>query len=249
MLRRSARPLVARSRWAAAVSVTGELAITAGVLLVLFLVWKLWWNDGIIAAAQTKAADQHSSQWAGLPVGAQRPSVTPIVRPEPHQLGTVIGVLHIPRFGAHYARTIAEGTTDAELSTFTLGVGHYPGTQMPGQVGNFAVAGHRSAYGGAMHLMQDLTPGDRIIVETRDGWYTYRFESRRTVLPTAIGAIDAVPWKPHAVPTERLITLTTCTPLYSTALRYVSVGVFESFRPRVARVAATPGHTAEKAAG
>ena len=88
-----------------------------------------------------------------------------------------------------------------------------------------------------MHLIDRLRPGDRIVVETKDGWYTYRFEARRVVQPTAVDAIDAVPFERHAVPTQRMITLTTCTPLYSTALRYVATGVFQSFRPRVAAVA------------
>lgn len=213
-------------------SVTGEILLTAGVVVVLFLAWKLWWNDAIIASAQTSAAGRHSLQWATAEGTPAPPAPKPVVRPEPKRAGTVIGVLRVPRFGASYVRTIAEGTTTAELSTFQLGVGHYTGTQMPGQVGNFAIAGHRSAYGGAMHLIDRLRPGDPIIVETRDGWYTYRFEARRVVKPTAITAIAAVPFKPDATPKERMITLTTCTPLYSTALRYVATGVLESFRPR-----------------
>lgn len=226
----------ARRRRVSPAQVAGELLLTLGVVVLLFVAWKLWWNDAVIAAAQTSSADRHSSQWqaeAGPPPRDSTP-LEPVVRREPARDGTVIGVLRVPRFGAKYARTIAEGTGTAELSTFELGVGHYPGTQMPGQIGNFAIAGHRSAYGGAMHLIDRLRPGDPIVVETKDGWYTYRFEARRIVQPTAIEAIDAVPFAPKAVPTTRMITLTTCTPLYSTAQRWVATGSFVSFRPRVA---------------
>lgn len=224
-------------RRVSALQVAGELLLTLGVVVLLFVGWKLWWNDAVIASAQTAAADHRSSGWqaeATTPPRAPVPAA-PVVRREPARAGTVIGVLRVPRFGASYARTIAQGTGTAELSTFELGVGHYPGTQMPGQIGNFAIAGHRSAYGGAMHLIDRLRPGDRIVVETKDGWYTYRFDAKRIVQPTAIDAIDAVPFEPKAVPTTRMITLTTCTPLYSTAQRWVATGSFVSFRPRVAR--------------
>lgn len=212
-------------------SVTGEVLLTAGVIVLLFLAWRLWWNDAVIASAQTSAAGGHSSRWSAAGTPAPEPAA-PVVRAEPKRTGTVIGVLRVPRFGTSYVRTIAQGTGTAELSTFQLGIGHYTGTQMPGQIGNFAIAGHRSAYGGAMHLIDRLRPGDPIIVETRDGWYTYRFEARRVVKPTAVSAIAAVPFKPRATPEKRMITLTTCTPLYSTALRYVATGVLESFRAR-----------------
>ena len=70
---------------------------------------------------------------------------------------------------------IAEGTGLDVLNSFDLGVGHYPDTQMPGEVGNFAIASHRSAYGGGMHEIEQLQLGDAIYIQTHDGWYTYRF--------------------------------------------------------------------------
>ena len=73
-------------------------------------------------------------------------------------------MLYIPRYGPDYHRTIAEGTGMDVLNSTELGVGHYPDTQMPGEVGNFVVAAHRSAYGGGMHLINELQLGDSIIV-------------------------------------------------------------------------------------
>jgi len=112
------------------------------------------------------------------------------------------------------------------------GVGYYTGTQLPGQVGNFALAAHRKAYGAAFDHVTDLRLGDAIVVETPDGWYTYRFRNLEYVRPTGVGVIAPVPQDAAAVPTDRLITLTTCNPRYTSTERVAAYGEFESFTPR-----------------
>lgn len=117
------------------------------------------------------------------------------------------------------------------LNSPSLGIGHYPQTQMPGDVGNFAIAAHRSANGGGMHLINTFQLGDPIYVQTADGYYTYRFRELQYVEPSAVEVLAPVPNDPAAKPTDRIISLITCNPLYSTAERVIAYGVFESWQP------------------
>ena len=70
---------------------------------------------------------------------------------------------------------------------------------MPGQSGNFAIAAHRNAYGGALRNIHELQLGDAIYIQTKDGWYTYSFRNLQYVLPTGVGVLDPVPDEPDAV--------------------------------------------------
>ncbi|QHC56851.1 class E sortase [Rathayibacter tanaceti] len=215
--------------------VVGELLMTAGALVLLFLGWQLWWNDAVIAGQQTTQAAELRESWGGaapLDTADTSAPTEPVVATAA-ALDTSFGNLYIPRYGDGWVRTIAEGI-DAENVLDEGSIGHYPGTQMPGQQGNFALAAHRSAYGGGMHLIDEFQLGDPIYIETADGWYTYRFRNLEYVQPSDVQVIDAVPWTPDASPGDRLITLTSCNPLYSTAERIIAYGVFDSFQPRSA---------------
>ena len=116
-------------------------------------------------------------------------------------------VLYVPRFGADYHRTIAEGTGRDVLNSNQLGIiGHYEETQMPGEVGNFAVAAHRSAFRGGMHLINELQLGDAIYVQTIDGYYTYRYRDTEYVAPSQVQVLASLPNNPDATPVDRIIT-------------------------------------------
>lgn len=231
------------------VGVLGELLVTAGVLILLFLGWQLWWNDAIMAGQQSSAASGLSAEWleearadraGGGDTGGtddQAPAVQdygdPVVAaafPD----GDPFAIMYVPRFGEDSQRRIAEGIGLDVLNSNALGVGHYPETQMPGEVGNFAIASHRSAYGGGMHEIEQLRLGDAIYIQTRDGWYTYRFRDLEYVTPETIDVLAPVPHHPDLQPTDRLITLTSCNPLYSTAERIIAYGVLESWQPSTA---------------
>lgn len=254
--RRSERRTRARTRSGLSViGVLGELLITAGVLVMLFLGWQLWWNDAIMAQEQSNAASEISQDWiekdrqaqaeaqdqakeqADAPAESEDAAPTqpgdygdPFVASAPGN-ADAFAVLYVPRFGADYHRTVAEGTGHDVLNSTRLGIGHYPDTQMPGEVGNFAVAAHRSAYGGGMHLINELQLGDAIYVQTADGYYTYRYRDMEYVSPAEIDVIAPVPHAPDAAAVDRIITLTSCNPLYSTAERIIAYGVFESWQP------------------
>ncbi|MFX7849337.1 sortase, partial [Acinetobacter baumannii] len=93
-------------------------------------------------------------------------------------------------------------------------MGHYPDTAMPGQQGNFAIAGHRGSHGAPFADLPSLRVGDAVVVETPDGWYTYRFRTLEYVRPDGVGVLLPVPQQPEVQATDKLITMTTCSPRY-----------------------------------
>ncbi len=216
----------------------------------LFLAWQLWWNDAILASSQSSAAAHASRSWSAAvpstpatasPTEPSSPSPTagsaivnygaPVVMSSEPAEDTAFAVMYVPRFGAGTQRQIAQGVGTDVLNSTHLGVGHYAGTAMPGGVGNFAIAAHRSAYGGGMHLLNELQVGDPIYIQTKDGWYTYRFRNFEYVRASAVAVIDDVPQNVGTSTGQRLITLTTCNPLYSTSERIVAYGILDSWQP------------------
>jgi sortase A len=121
--------------------------------------------------------------------------------------GGALAVLRIPRFGSEYGPVVVEGVSQAALKK---GPGHYPGTAMPGAVGNFSVAGHRTGWGQPFHRLPELTKGDAITVEWQGSSYTYRVTRTKVVEPSDVDVVLPVPDRPGAEPDKARITLTTC---------------------------------------
>ena len=229
------------------VGVLGELLITGGVFVLLFLGWQLWLNDIIQGGQEAQDANKLSQSWAASPSTnpsntTTKPSSTPIVEKAPTADATKFAVLYVPRFGKSWERPIAQGVGVADVLD-AIGVGHYPGSAMPGQVGNFAIAAHRHAYGGGFENLHLLHVGDHVYIGTKDGWYEYTFRNIQYVQPTEVNVLQPVPMEPGVVPTDRLITMTTCNPFFSTAERMVAYGEFVTWYPRAggppAEIAAT----------
>jgi sortase A len=115
---------------------------------------------------------------------------------------------------------------------------------MPGQVGNFAVAGHRTTYLHPFYNINELKPGDAIVLETRSTWFTYRVGDiphtaasyQEVVAPTDVSVAYPVPDQPDpdATPTQRVLTFTSCNPRYSAAQRIVVHALLASSQPRSA---------------
>ncbi len=217
--------------------VVGELLVTLGVLVLLYVAWQLWIGDMIYGAERTAAGQERTAAWAedyvSEPMAAPPEAVAePVMLAEPAD-AEVFGVMRIPRFGPDYFYDIAGGVT-RERTLDPIGIGHYPGTAMPGQQGNFALAAHRTTWGKPFHRIADLRVGDAIVVETEAGWYTYRFRTLEYVTPDQVDALAPVPQVPTAPANGAYITLTSCSPMYSLAERIVAYGVFEGFTPRSA---------------
>jgi sortase A len=228
----ASRTIARAPRRASLVGVLGELLITAGVFVLLFLGWQLWFNDLVVGNQLHEESLQQSSTWQGNASTAEHgtPNEPPVLK-KPKQIGTVFGLMIIPRFGDDYYRPIAEGTgTEAVLNKGEIG--HYPSSSMPGAVGNFAVAAHRTSYGKPFNGLGTLRAGDRIYVETKDGWYQYVFRNLEYVRPTGVGVIGPVPQMDGATPEDRIMTMTSCNPMFSAAERIIGYSVFSQFIPR-----------------
>jgi sortase A len=224
--------------------VLGELLLTAGVVVLLYVAWQMWIGDLIMSAEANDKGQQLTQEWAKAPapalppvlddgsgVDAAHPRYAPPEMAAPKDGVPWGAVLRVPRFGADYAVTIAGGVTRAD--TLDHGwIGVYPNAGMPGQTGNFSMAAHRTTWGKPFNQLDRLRLDDAIVIETEQGWYTYRFRTLEYVTPDSVDVLDPVPQMPDAPPGGRYITLTACSPLYSLAERIVAYGVFESFQPR-----------------
>ena len=239
------------------VGVLGELLITAGIVVLLYIGWQLWFTEITVGHEQRVEASEQSREWNEQAASAP-PSAPPT--PEPTQEPTSepsepadpawieppvenapaasqrLGMLIVPRWGADYYRTIAEGTDMAQVLDRGR-LGHYSNTSMPGAVGNFAIAAHRMGHGGSLHYIDELRLGDHIYVETASGWYRYEFRNLEYVRPTGVGVLNPVPQSPETPPTERYITLTSCNPEHTTHERIIAYGVLTAFYPRDAAAA------------
>ena len=241
-----APPVPARTRRtgravAAAVGVLGELLITVGVLLGLFVVWQLWWTDVVAEQEQVvlleelsppvvEAAAPEDDAPVVDPATLERRDAPPVVG-EPAE-GEIWGTLQVPRWGSDYLRTLSQGTSRARVLD-ELGIGHYAGTAMPGEIGNVALAGHRTTYGKPFSLVEELQVGDPLVVwvaET-DTWFVYRVTSTEIVSPQDVQVIAPVPNEPGAVPTEAQMTLTTCHPMFSARERFIVHATLDYWLP------------------
>jgi sortase A len=192
------------------VRTAGELLITLGAVVLLFAAYEIWGTTAAIGDHQRDLDHQLAQDW-GTPTVTPSPSASgppvaahPVPKPPP---GNAIGRLYLPKLHLHWV--VVEGVT---LHDIRYAPGHYPGTAMPGQIGNFAVAGHRSL--GIFWDLDRIQPGDVAIVETRTNWYVYRVVQNHIVTPHSIEVIAPVPNQPGQTPTEPFLTMTTCNPKF-----------------------------------
>ncbi|HZJ39673.1 MAG TPA: class E sortase [Demequina sp.] len=235
-----------------ALVLVGEILITAGVILGLFVVWQLFYTD--VQSGRTQAAALNELTFPETPRvaastgagAAAQPAAPALVELIPDDLkvyspagapvlgeqseATTFGALHVPRWGYDYVKPISEGTSRARVLD-ALGIGHYADTAMPGEVGNFSLAGHRTTYGKPFTDIQTIEVGDPLVVQTDAAWYIYRVTETHIVKPTYVAAIAPTPDQPGVAPTVASITLTTCHPRYSAAQRYIVHGELEYWAP------------------
>ena len=148
--------------------ILAELMLTAAAVCALYIAWQMWWTG--VQAEHNQIETRQSVSWSDP---GQSDSVTiaqaqegdPPTQPQSAQEGELIAQVYIPRFGSQWQRNLVEGTSLTELNKH--GLGHYKDSQMPGQVGNFAFAGHRNGYGQPLGDVDKLQEGDPIIVRTQ----------------------------------------------------------------------------------
>jgi sortase A len=197
----------------------GQLLITAGVVVLLFCVYELKFTSHYTAQEQKKLDRQLVQEWVQPPTGPQGPTL-PV-----SALGSGFARIYLPTLGAKEVHVVVEGVSHEDLKK---GPGHFPGTNLPGQLGNVVISGHRTTYGAPFNRLDELHTGDPIVLETRTMFFTYSVQRIFVVKPSAIGVTYPVPDHPGAVPTQRLLTLTTCNPKYSARTRLIVRAVLTS---------------------
>ncbi|MER6356724.1 class E sortase [Streptomyces sp. NPDC001634] len=204
--------------------VVGELFITTGVVMLLFVTYQLWWSN-VLAHQEAGSAAKHLQQdWAS---GKRAPGA--------FAPGQGFAILHIPKLDV--VTPIAEGTSKADVLDKGM-VGHYGEgtlkTAMPdARTGNFGLAGHRNTHGEPFRYINRLQPGDAIVVETQDEYYVYKMTSTLPVTsPSNTTVLDPIPKGSGFTEPGRYITLTTCTPEFTSKYRLIVWGKMVEERPR-----------------
>ncbi|MBC2873674.1 MULTISPECIES: class E sortase [Streptomyces] len=205
----------------------GEVFITIGVVMLLFVAYQLWWTNVIAQQQAGGAAKDLRRSWArdggtDRDAGAFSP-------------GEGFAIIYIPKLDVK--APIAEGTGKHKVLDRGM-VGHYGKgplkTAMPwDRQGNFALAGHRNTHGEPFRYVNRLQPGDKIVVETKSAFYTYEMTSRLDqTSPANVGVIRPVPQGSGFTGPGRYITLTTCTPEFTSTYRMIVWGKMVDERPR-----------------
>lgn len=191
----------------------GEGFITFGMVVLLFAGYEVWGKTMQVSAEQNKLDHALEQNWGTGGVGGAPPAQANT----PPLPGKAIARLYIPRLDKHWV--VVQGVTQKAIKNAP---GHYPDSALPGQVGNFSVAGHRAK--AIFWDLDKLRDGDPIIVESATHWYVYQVKRTRIVSPKAVEVVAPVPGQPRKKPTERWLTLTTCNPKFDNYQRLVIHG-------------------------
>ncbi|MCX5200101.1 class E sortase [Streptomyces sp. NBC_00237] len=205
-----------RGRIAGAISVFGELLITAGLVLGLFVAYSLWWTNVLADREAGKQGDDVRNQWES---GA----------PGEIDIKGGLGFLHVPAM-KNGEVLVRKGTSTKALNAGIAGYYTDPvKAAMPSdRQGNFSLAAHRDGHGAKFHNIDKLKEGDSIVFETKDTWYVYKvYASLPETSKYNVKVLDPVPRESGKTKPGRYITLTTCTPVYTSKYRYIVWGELE----------------------
>ena len=204
--------------------VTGEILISVGVIVLGFMAYMYWGTAVRTGNAQHTFRAELGHQWSG---GS---NLAVLTNPADLALGPPFALMRIPRLGRSWEFAVVQGT---ELPQLALGPGHVPGTALPGQLGNFAVAGHRVTAGNPFWSLPSMRAGDLVYVETIAGTYEYRVVGKPAIVSADDTAmLAAVPGHAGQRASQRLITLITCDPPWTGSNRVIVTGVLIATLPR-----------------
>lgn len=206
-------------RLAKVLGAVGRSCITLGTLLLLFVAYQLWGTGIREAQAQDKLRTEFHDTLAKTgqkPDDGHEDDATVGTIPNPVASiaavpeGEPTAIISIPKINVH--KTVVEGVGLPDLKK---GPGHYPGTPLPGQKGNAAIAGHRTTYGAPFNRIDELKPGDSVYVQTVQGKFRYVVKETMIVSPTQVEVLEDKG--------DNRLTLTACHPKYSAKQRIVVV--------------------------
>lgn len=222
----------------------GRVLIATGVLMFGFVGYQLWGTGIEYAQAQDELDAELDAMLAATttaPAGSQTATPAPVAAPPALTPGAPVGEIEIPDIGLN--ATVIEGVGRDDLKQAP---GHYPFTPMPGQLGNAAIAGHRSTYGAPFAQLDELDIGDRIIVTTAQGRFVYRMTAVDIVNPSRSDVVATTD------PNVARLTLTTCHPEFSAQYRmivFAELDVASSAVPAPYQPPAAPAATPADLAG
>ncbi|WP_306322669.1 MULTISPECIES: class E sortase [unclassified Streptomyces] len=202
----------------------GEVFISIGVLMLLFVTYQLWWSNIRAHDLAGSARSSLEDDWAN---GKGKPDAF-----EP---GQGFAILYIPKLDV--VVPIAEGISKTQVLDKGM-VGHYDKDSIPtampdAKKGNFGIAGHRNTHGEPFRFINRLEPGDPIVVETQDKYYVYKMANiLPQTAPSNTSVLDPVPAGSGFTKPGRYLTLTTCTPEFTSTYRMIVWGKMVEERPR-----------------
>lgn len=218
-----------------------SVLIIAGLLLTLDAAATLVWQEPVTAAIGLIRRGEINQRFLGYQavpltqldrhalksLDTLRQRISFLARREQHLLvtGDAIGRIELPRLGQSF--DVVQGTDTVSLEK---GPGHYPATALPGLGQTVAIAGHRTTYLAPLRRINELRPGDQIILKMPYARFTYVIQKTEVVLPTAL-------WVTHNVGYERLV-LSACHPLYSASHRIIVFARLQEVSPAPAARAA-----------
>jgi sortase A len=187
-----------RAEWTGLARWVSHILLGAGGLMMAVVLWTLL-DSALYQSVQER---QFAAETRGPATSPSEPRITPtqnFLQPL-FRLGRldplVIGRLDIPRLGL--TAMVREGV---EPVTLRRAIGHLPGSALPGESGNFVVAGHRDSFFRGLRLIQN---GDEIRIKTSNGAFTYRVTALSVVDPSDTQSVQAT--------TTPVCTLVTCFP-------------------------------------
>ena len=196
--------------------------MVTGAALLGYVGWQFWGTNYVAQREHAEISRTLQTQWEED--GAQ-------LAPKRVPKGDASALIRIPRFGKSYVVPVLEGVATEDLAR---GFGHFEESADPGQVGNYALAGHRVTHGEPLRRMPDLQPGDQVVVETVNATYVYRLDTNpeALIVPfTGTWVLDPLPKNPQSggpqpaqKKGQRLITLTTCSEIFHTDDRMIAFG-------------------------
>ena len=176
-----------------------SVMMVSGTLLIADAAITLLWQEPVSAYVANQHQQELKTAFIDPP---QR-----VIRRQPLK-GDSIARIEIPSIGVD--EYVVEGT---DLESLRKGPGHYPETPLPGERGTSAIAGHRTTYGAPFRHIDELDPGDRIIIDMPDGRFIYRVEESKIVDDQDLSVLEPVGY--------RRLMLSACHPLYSAAQRII----------------------------
>ncbi len=221
--------------------IVGPVLVAFGVLVFLFIAYQLWGTtlseshsqaqlrqrfDTLLQKSHAHHAASTSSTSTTLSTSSTTttPNTTTstttapavAVPISPPTEGGPVGLIQIPKI--QLDKVIVQGTGTSDLQQ---GPGHFPNTPLPGEKGNVAIAGHRTTYGAPFFNLNELAPGDPIIITTVQGTFTYNVVRTLVVSPANTSVAGPTQITAVAPSSGAMLTLTTCNPRFSASTRLV----------------------------